>query len=183
MNFIVDKWGKRILSIIFFLTIVFMIFGPVKLSFNVNIPFLYFNSTASIAKGIYLKVPARNFHDGDYIVYEPTAATTDLAFDRQWISNKNECFIKQIGAIEGEHYKIDSDTLQFTVNRRYIGQVFTKDREGKSMPALRGDYTVPENEFLPVADNPRSFDGRYTGTVPIKNIKAKVIPLITGFAW
>ena len=35
-------------------------------------------------------------------------------------------------------------------------------------------------EFLPIGTNPRSFDGRYTGTVPLKNIKARVIPLITG---
>ena len=65
-------------------------------------------------------------------------------------------------------------------NGRYIGQAYPQDQEGRPMPEIRGSFLVPEEEFLPIGTNPRSFDGRYTGTVPLKNIKARVIPLITG---
>ena len=48
------------------------------------------------------------------------------------------------------------------------------------MPEHRGSFVVPKREFLPIGTNPKSFDDRYTGTVPLKNITASVIPLLTG---
>ena len=54
------------------------------------------------------------------------------------------------------------------------------DSKGEPMPQLARDvtYTVPEGEFLPVGDSTRSFDGRYTGTVPLSAIRSRVIPLL-----
>lgn len=79
-----------------------------------------------------------------------------------------------------ESYEIESGTLQFKANGRYIGQSYPEDREGRPMPEHRGSFVVPDGEFLPIVTNIRSFDGRYTGTVPLKNITASVIPLLTG---
>lgn len=154
-----------------------MIYLPINYP-KLHIPFIYYNYSASIAKGFYLAIPAYKYHDGDYVVYVPPKNVKDIAVKRNWIRDGDN-FIKKIGAMPGEHYEIDNSTLKFIVNFNYVGQVFISDRNNQPMPMLRGKFTVPKDEFLPIANNPHSFDGRYTGTVPLKNIKAKTIPLIT----
>ena len=49
----------------------------------------------------------------------------------------------------------------------------------RPLPQQNGTFTVPEGAFLPVGMNTRSFDGRYTGTVPTSHIIAIVVPLLT----
>jgi conjugative transfer signal peptidase TraF len=139
---------------------------------------IFFNETSSLPRGVYLRIPAWYLHDGDFVVFTPNEETSMLATSRSW-SRPNEYFLKKIGAIEGEDYQIDAATKSFFANRRYIGQVIPKDRNDEPMPIHAGDFIVPKGEFLPIGTNPRSFDGRYTGTVSVKNIHAKVIPFIT----
>ena len=140
---------------------------------------LYYNHTDSLPRGLYLRMPQGELQDGDYVVFEPTEAITSVAYERGWLSPGVK-FMKRVGAVAGESYEVELETLQFKANEKYIGQVYEEDREGRLMPKIRGKYVVPCGEFLPVGTNPRSFDGRYTGTVPLRNITAKVIPLITG---
>ena len=123
----------------------------------------YYNHTDSLPRGLYLRMPLRELQDGDYVVFEPTEAITSVAYERGWLS-PGVRFLKQVGAVAGESYEIEPETLQFK----------------GPMPEIRGRFLVPEGEFLPIGTNPRSFDGRYTGTVPLKNITARVIPLLTG---
>ena len=87
--------------------------------------------------------------------------------------NVERNFTKVVG------YDINPSTMQFSVQGRYLGQVFAEDREGNAMPAHYGKHVVPSRDFLPVGTSPRSFDGRYTGTVPMHHIRAKVIPVVT----
>jgi len=60
-----------------------------------------------------------------------------------------------------------------------VGRVYITDTAGHHLPQLRGKFQVEEGCVLPIAINPRSFDGRYTGTISLKQIKAKVIPILT----
>lgn len=175
-----NRRKRCVIASMFFLITVFFAFGPV----SVHLPFLfYFNTTASLPRGFYLKMPVPNhFSDGDYVVYSPPPDVEDFAVSRHWI-NKDELLLKKIGATSHQKYVIDSDSLQFFANGEYIGQVYLLDRDNLPMPVIRGEHEVPDDEFLPVAEHPRSFDGRYTGTVPIKNIKSKVIPVFTELHW
>ena len=140
---------------------------------------LYYNHTDSLPRGLYVRVPQGEIKAGDYVVFEPTEAITGLAYERGWLSPGVK-FLKQVGAVAGESYEIEPDTLQFKARGRYIGQAFQEDKEGRPLPELRGSFIVPEGEFLPIGTNPRSFDGRYTGTVPVGNIRARVVPVMTG---
>lgn len=176
-----DKKKRCFLASIVFLVLMFFTFGPIA----IKSPFIlfYFNTTASLPRGFYLKLPtSQSVKDGDYVVYEATPPVKELALSRHWLQD-DELLLKKIGAMPHEKYKIDPATLQFFANGNYVGQVYLLDRSDLPMPVIRGEYEVPEDEFLPIADHPRSFDGRYTGPVPFKNIKAKVIPLLTEFHW
>jgi len=175
----VYKKKRCILASFFFGLILILTFGG--FSFKPSFVLFYFNTTASLPRGFYLILPSREpFEIGDYVVYEPTPETKALALSRHWLQD-DELLLKKIGAMPYNKYVVDPHTLQFYANGKYIGQVFLSDRMNLPMPVLRGEYEVPDGEFLPVGDNPRSFDGRYTGTVPIKNIKSKVIPIVTEF--
>lgn len=77
----------------------------------------------------------------------------------------------------GEKYSIDSEKLIFEIEGKYIGKVFEKDSIGNELPRLRRNFEVPKDYILPIATSERSFDGRYTGVIPISRIKAKVIPI------
>ncbi|WP_196606568.1 S26 family signal peptidase [Pectinatus frisingensis] len=170
------KKNKCIISILCVIGVAFFVFNSNFEKVKVQIPFLYFNTSASLPIGIYLQVPCK-IRRGDIVIYNPLEMTKELAFSRKWIKEKNEFFIKRIGALPGDHYSINN--LQFSIKGNYIGPVSLTDTAGRPLPQLKGDYVVPNGEFLPSTTNTHSFDGRYTGTVPIKNIKAKVIPLLT----
>ena len=115
---------------------------------------------------------------GIMVAYVPTKETEEVAVSRGWLQI-NGLLLKKIGAMPGEGYDINPSTMQFSVQGRYLGQVSAEDREGNAMPVHYGKHVVPSGEFLPVGTSPRSFDGRYTGTVPMHHIRAKVIPVVT----
>ena len=138
--------------------------------------FFFLNITDSLPLGLYLRIPGKDFQCGDYIVYEPPEEVRRMVADYGW-GDGNHVFLKQIGAMAGEHYAVHGENLDFSIEGKLRGRVFDTDNQGHPLPKLRGEFVVPEGHVLPVATNPRSFDGRYTGTIPIGSIQAKVIPL------
>lgn len=141
---------------------------------------LFINTTASVPRGIYIKIPGEVYKQGDIVVYEPPEAVKTIAVANKWCRS-DELFLKKIGAMPHDIYKIDEITSQFTINGKYIGNAFEKDSKGYVLPKLRGEFMVPDDEFLPITYRTQSFDGRYTGTVPLKDIKAKVVPMLIEF--
>ena len=138
----------------------------------------YLNVTSSLPTGLYLKVPSTNYRRGDYVVYEPTEEVKNVIIQNKWGNAKYD-FLKKVGALAGDTYSVSSDTLVFEINGKYIGHVYETDNEGKALPKLRGEFQVEEGYILPIATGARSFDGRYSGTIPESRIKAKVIPILT----
>ena len=138
----------------------------------------YLNTTDSLPVGLYMKIPGKDYRRGDYIVYEPNEKTKALMRQYGW-DDGTHTFLKMVGGIAGDTYVIDETTLAFTVNDKYVGQVYITDTARHHLPQLRGKFRVEEGCVLPIATNPRSFDGRYTGTISLKQIKAKVIPILT----
>lgn len=138
----------------------------------------FLNTTASLPQGLYMRIPGWFIRDGDYVAYAPTQETADIAVSRGWLE-MNGLLLKKVGAMPGEQYDVNPSNMQFSVRGKYVGQVASEDREGHDMPTHYGRHVVPKGEFLPIGTSPRSFDGRYTGTVSKDHIRAKVIPLIT----
>lgn len=142
---------------------------------------LVWNSTASLPRGLYLAIP-KEPAAGDIVVFEPTELERRYAVARGYLPRPNANFLKRVGAMPGDIYRVAKDGT-FTINGAYIGQAEERDSKDRPLPQLvrEVDYVVPSGEFLPITNVTRSFDGRYTGTVPLKNIKSVVIPLLT--AW
>lgn len=138
----------------------------------------YINTSPSIPRGIYLRVPMLALQRQDYVVYRPTEECISTAMSRGWINNQDTLFIKHIGGLSGDVYEVDK-TYGFYILHQYYGHISEYDACGQSIPCKYGSYIVPDSMFLPAGDSPKSFDGRYTGPVPRDNIQAKVVPFIT----
>jgi Type IV secretory pathway, protease TraF len=165
---------KRKLKALFFLSIFsFILYGSLPKIF-------IFNHTASLPVGWYLILPVSsgNYAVGDYVVFSVPDDIEEIAVSRGWLK-KGEPMLKQIGGVDGDSYRI-LENQQFWAKDKYVGQVLPRDHESLPMPTLRpGTYRVEATNFLPVGTHVNSFDGRYYGTVPLLNIKSKVIPLLT----
>lgn len=149
----------------------------VNVVFEVVPKIFYVNVTSSLPQGLYVRVPRGEISKGDYIVYEPTEEVKKIIVSNGWGEGKHD-FLKKVGAVAGEKYSIDGETLAFEIGGKYIGQVYEKDNAGNELPKLRGKYEVSEGYVLPVATSARSFDGRYSGTIAKSRIKAKVVPIL-----
>lgn len=138
----------------------------------------YLNVTSSLPMGFYMRMPSTQYKRGDYVVYEPSDDIKELIRRNAWGEGKYD-FLKKVGAIAGDTYSVSSDNLIFEINGKYVGQVYETDNKGNELPKLRGTFKVEDGYFLPIATSARSFDGRYSGTIPESCIKAKVIPILT----
>ncbi|ERL03182.1 putative conjugative transfer signal peptidase TraF [Mitsuokella sp. oral taxon 131 str. W9106] len=143
---------------------------------------IIWNETASLPRGFYLRIPARQIERGDIVVYQPPDAVRAISDARGYASRPNALFLKRVGAVAGDTYRISAngDHALFAINGAYKGQVQDVDSKGRPLPQLARDvdHVVPDGAFLPLAESPRSFDGRYTGPVPLANIKEVVVPLL-----
>ena len=149
----------------------------VNIGFEIVPKIFYVNVTSSLPQGLYVRVPRTEITKGDYIVYEPSEEVKKIIVKNGWGEGKHD-FLKTVGAVSGEKYSIDSQTLAFEIDGKYIGQVYEKDNAGNELPKLRGKFEVPQGYILPVATSARSFDGRYSGVIAKSRIKAKVVPIL-----
>lgn len=150
-----------------------------------GIPFLFWNNTASLPRGLYFRIPfdddfKQNLSKGDYVVYYPDDSSKKLIHERNYMP-EGMALLKEVGALEGEHFYIDEETSQCYIGKRYIGLVADTDHEGRVMPVIRGEHIIPKDHFFPLGKTAYSFDGRYSGPIPIDNIVARVLPILVEF--
>ena len=136
---------------------------------------IFSNISSSLPYHIYLRIPNIYTAAGDYVVYIPPKEVKDIAASRGWMKEET-FFLKEIGGVAGDSYYISKD-LNFYINGKYVGKVSATDKENRPMPFNPGLNIIPEDSFMPIGTNPKSFDGRYTGAVSNKAIIAKVIPI------
>ena len=138
---------------------------------------LYVNTTESLPVGFYVAIPGGEFRNGDLVAYKPTSDVLSIVKENDWYQKDtaNLIFIKR--AYSNIDYKVIANSI--TVAGKTVGKVYEKDTKGHLMPQHQGYYRVGKNEFLPLGDSERSFDGRYTGTVEKKRIVTRVVPFLT----
>lgn len=170
--------SKKIKGIILLSSCIFIF---LILTENIILPtFFIFNRTASLPLGFYIVIPKRTYQIGDIVAFKCPPPFEAIAVERGWIK-KDELMLKKIGALFGDEYRI-LPNHQFIANQKYVGQVIEKDKNDKDMPSIGiGSFIVKENKFLPIGENPRSFDGRYFGDVFLSDIRYTVYPLFTWY--
>ena len=141
-----------------------------------------FNITGSIPVGVYRvlddTVPVRS---GDVVLACLPESVARLAHDRGYVPRGGSCpenlvpIGKLVMALAGDTVVVSGDGLR--VNGRFVqnSRALTRDAEGRALRGIpSGEYPVSTDEAWLIGASPRSFDCRYFGPVPIKNVIARL---------
>jgi conjugative transfer signal peptidase TraF len=143
---------------------------------------LRFNITGSIPIGVYRVVddtaPLRR---GDVVLACLPESVARLAHDRGYVPRGGSCpqalvpVGKMVMALAGDTVVVSSDGLH--VNGRLVqnSRPLVQDAAGRELRGIpSGHYLVSTGDVWLIGVSPRSFDCRYIGPVPIKNVIARL---------
>jgi conjugative transfer signal peptidase TraF len=88
---------------------------------------------------------------------------------------------KTVAAVTGDTVELTDQALIVNATKLPDSATLDIDREGRAMHKFpRGTYAVAADEvWLVATSNPRSWDSRYYGPIPLENIRSAVRPLVT----
>ena len=147
-------------------------------SFSVHHIFgIIINYTASLPKGLYRLHPLPpDIERNMLIALAVPEHVQSMVYGRGWLL-KGSLLLKPVAAVAGDRFRITDEGL--SINKRYVGPVYSYDTQGLPLPVLRTSYILKEGQVFLASPYPRSFDSRYFGPVDKKDIIAEVTPLFT----
>lgn len=161
-----------------YLLALLLIFGAVTWVFQLTI-----NLTESIKVGLYAK-SFGEVHRGDFVALCLPIQDQQLGLERHYLMPGTKChgsvpLLKQVIAVPGDHVQLTMDFV--AVNGKYYPYVTeNKDHLGRELNHYpRGDYAQTQGYWLMGNVSPHSWDSRYWGPLPAKQILYKITPLIT----
>jgi len=130
---------------------------------------LIVNTSPSMPSGIYwITRDAAQLERGDVVLFAPPDNVRELIYGRGWLP-VGVPLLKTVGGIAGDAYCVRDG--RFIVAGADVGPVFASDSQGLPVSQIVGCRCVGAGEFLPIATTlDRSFDGRYFGAVPVRNV-------------
>lgn len=131
------------------------------------------NATHSFPVGLYYLKKNPELRVGEVVYF--SSKDLSIARERGYIP-ENGLFMKKIGAMPGQRYCVLKD--RFQIDGQDYGPVFSHDLQGRALNPKHGCEIISDGMFLPISSHPRSFDGRYIGTQPLKEIKGQLIPIL-----
>jgi conjugative transfer signal peptidase TraF len=150
-----------------------------RLAYPVLGPPLLINHTASEPRGLYwLEIhDSKSYARGQLVAMSTPPGFRTLIESRGWAPDGGS-LLKGVAALEGD--LVCTNDHEVTINGRRMGPISSMDSAGRPLPELRGCYSVPEGEFLPLSTLiPNSFDGRYMGPQPLWLIRGEAHRLWT----
>ncbi len=101
-------------------------------------------------------------HREDVVVFKPT--------DRLKAEGYTDDFIKRVIGMSGDVIKVVNGTVY--VNDKPLDEPYLSEKPLQDY----GPYKVPENYFFVMGDNRnKSYDSRYWGPVPMKNLEGRAV--------
>ncbi len=138
---------------------------------------LVYNASASVPLGFYTVRDARELVAGDLVIAHPPVRAERMLVERRYLG-AGVPLVKQIGAIPGSTVCRDVDRI--TIDGTPAAIARDTDGFGRALPRWSGCRQLgPGEVFLLNAGVPGSFDGRYFGPSPARDIIGKATPLWT----
>lgn len=127
------------------------------------------NDSPSMPRGFYwMTIGATPSARGEVVMFRPDAAWAARIYGRGWLP-AGMPLLKTVGGLPGDEYCVRDG--RFLIAGSEIGPVFRVDSQGRPIPQIGGCRRVGNGEFLPIAKTfDRSVDGRYMGSVPVRNV-------------
>ena len=125
-------------------------------------PAVILNETASMAKGLYVRLgEVADLKRGD-IIAMPMNSTARNYLVKKLGYPKDTMLIKRVAGLSGDLVCRQGSVV--TINQRTLVAA-SSDRQGIPLPAWHGCRTLSTNEVFILGDHPSSFDSRYLGPV------------------
>ncbi|MFE0013750.1 S26 family signal peptidase [Mesorhizobium sp. NPDC059054] len=139
-------------------------------------PWLVWNASASAPIGLYRVVAGTPVH-GDLVLASPPEFTIGLADERGYLP-RNVPLLKRVAALPREHVCAFYEAI--IISGEIVARRLSTDRQGRQLAWWNGCQALGNDEvFLLGAGAANSFDSRYFGPVPVRNIIGRVVPLWT----
>lgn len=125
-------------------------------------PPVILNETASMAKGVYVRLgEVADLNRGD-IIAMPMNSTARNYLVKKLGYPKETMLIKRVAGLSGD-FVCRHDSV-VTINKRTLVAA-RSDRQGNPLPTWHGCRTLSNNQVFLLGDHPASFDSRYFGPV------------------
>jgi conjugative transfer signal peptidase TraF len=131
-------------------------------------PALVWNGSVSSPIGLYRVTAQAQVRSGHFVLAWPPAAARRLAAGRRYIPF-NVPLVKQVAGAEGARVCAAGEAV--FVNRRFVVPRRKEDGHGRPLPWWTGCRLLAPGElFLLAPSAPDSFDGRYFGPTPSRDV-------------
>lgn len=122
------------------------------------------NETASMAKGVYVRVSdARALHHGDVVAMPMNPASRAYLGDKLGYPS-DTTLIKRVAGLPGDMVCRTGSSVRVA---GVEAPARAADRQGNQLPSWSGCHRLKDGEVFLLGDHPESFDSRYVGPVPI----------------
>lgn len=138
---------------------------------------LVYNASASVPIGFYSVGDTDELAAGDLVIAHPPLRAERLAVERRYLG-VGVPLVKRIGAVPGSTVCRDVDRI--TIDGTPAAVAREADGLGRALPRWTGCRQLGPGEVLLLNSGvPGSFDGRYFGPSPARDIIGKATPLWT----
>ena len=144
-----------------------------------------FNTTSSFPLGFYKVSKSSSYKQGDLVSFCAVPSKMIERMTKQGYTQKNSLcpnqtpqLLKKILGLEGDRVEIKKAVF---INNQKIknSKIFIKDSNGNLL-TIQPSQSIKRGYFWAMSDyNERSFDSRYFGQVPLKNIVGIATPILT----
>lgn len=135
---------------------------------------IIYNPTPSVEEGFYVYA-GQEYGRGQIILFSTPQAVKDYTA-ANYAAAPLEHFLKPVLAAKGDHVCYRQG--QFFLNGAFLSDVQKYDSAGKPLPVWKGCRVLGADEYFVFSDRVRnSFDSRYYGPVPEKDIVGVFAPL------
>jgi conjugative transfer signal peptidase TraF len=142
------------------------------------------NLTASEPRGLYL-TEQRPWGRGSLVVFLLPARLSAVALERGYAfpgptAGRAMDGLKRVAALPGDTVVLASNGLTINGNLRPASKPLGQDSSGRPIHHYPfGTYRVGHGQAWLVSDNPRGWDSRYFGPLPVSKIICAAEPLLT----
>lgn len=145
------------------------------LSLLLQSPSLVWNFSDSVPTGLY-RIESGAPVKGDLLAIAP-AGKARSTLDAYGALPPGRLLLKHLAGASGD--TVCRDHTSITINGAPAAVARLRFHDGRALPAWRGCRTLGDSEIFVLAENPRSFDGRYFGAIDDTQIVGLARPILT----
>lgn len=138
-------------------------------------PSLVWNASPSLPVGLY-RVAESSPERGAMVALSPTGLARQ-ALDDFGVLPYGRLLLKRVAGMAGDVVCRTGDGL--TINGHSAGEALRRDRKGRLLPGWNGCIRLSAQDVFVLGDHPASFDSRYFGAVPLRDVVGVIAPVAT----